>query len=78
MWAKPIVATNVGALPEIIPDQVWGTLCSPEDSNAFAQALFEISTDKNLYNRYSEASEARFTLYNFETMLLRYLRSVKN
>ena len=78
MYAKPIVATNVGALPEIIPDQVCGTLCSPEDSNAFARALFEISTDKNLYNRYSEASEARITIYNFETMLLGYLRSVKN
>lgn len=36
---KPVVATQVGGLPELIEDQITGLLVPPKDPNALAQAI---------------------------------------
>ncbi len=44
---KPIVATNVGGIPEIINDQI-GILVNPEDSVGLADAINKLLEDKEL------------------------------
>jgi glycosyltransferase involved in cell wall biosynthesis len=45
----PIVATSVGALPELIEDGVTGTLVPPRDPAALAAALRAVLTDRNVF-----------------------------
>ncbi|HTK60145.1 MAG TPA: glycosyltransferase [Candidatus Baltobacteraceae bacterium] len=45
----PIVATRVGALPELIEDGVTGRLVPPHDAEAMASALRDVLTDRDLH-----------------------------
>jgi glycosyltransferase involved in cell wall biosynthesis len=47
----PIVATKVGALPELIEDGATGKLVPPRDPEALAAALRAVLTDKDLFQR---------------------------
>jgi len=47
----PIVATCVGALPELIEDGVSGRLVPPGDAEAMASALRAVLTDRDLLQR---------------------------
>jgi glycosyltransferase involved in cell wall biosynthesis len=44
-YARPLVATRVGALPEVIADGVTGLLVPPRDPAALAAALTELLSD---------------------------------
>jgi glycosyltransferase involved in cell wall biosynthesis len=48
---KPVVATNVGGIPEVIEDGVTGLLVSEDDPDALAEAIVRLITDSDLYNR---------------------------
>ncbi|WP_439483335.1 glycosyltransferase family 4 protein [Cyclobacterium plantarum] len=50
---NPIIATNVGALPEMIEDNVTGLIIEPENSEVLYQALL------NLFNRPEKIIELR-------------------
>ena len=50
----PIVATNVGGVPEIIKDGENGLLVEPKDSKALANAMLKLIGDKNLRNKLGE------------------------
>jgi len=39
---KPVIATNVSGIPEIIVDHQTGILIPPKDSNAIVQAIFQM------------------------------------
>lgn len=55
---KPVVATKVGGICEVVLDSRTGILIPPEDSQALADAILKLSKDKQLYNRMSiEAKE---------------------
>jgi len=43
---KPVIATNSGAVPEIVEDKVTGILVPPEDSEKLAEAIIELLEDK--------------------------------
>lgn len=47
-FKKPVVATNVGAIPEVIEDGVTGFLVPPRDSEALADAVIKILKDDDL------------------------------
>lgn len=76
-FAKPIVGTNVGAIPEIAPDGFGAILCDPNDVDAFSEALFRLSTDTAMYAEYSNMSGARFNLFGVEKMAQSYQKSLK-
>ena len=45
---KPVVATRVGGIPEIIQDGRNGLLVEPDNSGALAEALMKVLKDENL------------------------------
>ena len=71
-FARPIVGTNVGAIPEIAPHGFGAVLCDPDDVGSFSQALFLLSTDRAMYAEYSNLSGLRFELFGVERMKLGY------
>jgi glycosyltransferase involved in cell wall biosynthesis len=54
---KPVIATEVGGLPEIIKDEVTGLLVPPRDPTALADAIVRLHSDYSLRN--SLASQGR-------------------
>jgi len=53
---KPIVATTVGAIPELIKNDVHGLLVPPADEPALAQAIQGLLTDRSRAQRLAEAA----------------------
>jgi glycosyltransferase involved in cell wall biosynthesis len=45
---KPIVATKVGGVPEVLQDRYTGLLVSPNDLESMTEAIVELATDKQL------------------------------
>ena len=61
---KPVVATDVNVLPEIIQDGVNGFITNTEDPHVMAEAVIKLLSDENLYNTISknniETSQNKF------------------
>ncbi len=58
-FGLPVVASNAGALPEIVEDGVTGLLVPPGDSNALAGAILRLLRDPALRRRMGQAGRAR-------------------
>lgn len=52
---KPVVASNVGSVPEIIKDGETGLLVLPKDAQAIAGAIIRLIRDKELSKKLGEA-----------------------
>jgi len=69
----PVVASNVGGIPEVIQDGVSGLLTPAGDSDALAAALLRVLQDAELADRLATAArqvvEARFS---FDRMTLEF------
>jgi len=55
----PVVATPVGAIPDVVADGVHGLLVPPGDAAAIARALAQLASDRNLQARMSAACRSR-------------------
>ena len=53
----PIVATSVGALPDLVDDGVTGRLVPPGDAAALGEAIRAVLTDRALYQRLKSGAE---------------------
>jgi glycosyltransferase involved in cell wall biosynthesis len=66
MLGIPVVAYQIGGLPEIVQSGVTGALAPPGRADLFAAALLQLLQDEDLNARYSAAARAeataRFTL----------------
>ncbi len=58
-WAKPVVATRVGAVPEVITNGAEGFLIDPGDTEGLASALVCLSGDEQLRRRMGQAARRR-------------------
>ena len=47
----PVIATDMGGLPEIIQDNLNGLLCSPDDPDSLGRAMLRLALDRNLRER---------------------------
>jgi len=56
---RPVVASRVGGIPEVITDTVHGLLVSAGDPAGIAQACLKLVEDRNLAERYGQAGRAR-------------------
>lgn len=52
----PVVVTTVGAMPEVVRDDVEGYLVPPEDATALADALDRLAADPALRHRLGQAA----------------------
>jgi len=63
---KPIVATNVGGVSELVIDGKTGFLVSPRDSSTLAEAILKLLKNKDMARKFGEAGrryvEQRFSL----------------
>jgi glycosyltransferase involved in cell wall biosynthesis len=57
--SKPIVATSVGGIPEVVVDGENGLLVAPRNHSAMADAIVRLLTDERLRGRMGEAGLAR-------------------
>jgi glycosyltransferase involved in cell wall biosynthesis len=57
--ARPIVATNVGGIPEVVQDGVTGVLVPARDHAAMARALVELLNDPSRRQQMGDAGLAR-------------------
>lgn len=55
----PVVATRVGAIPEMLADGTEGLLCAPGDIDALAGHLHALATDSALRRRLGQAGRER-------------------
>jgi glycosyltransferase involved in cell wall biosynthesis len=73
--AKPIVATAVGGIPEVVVDGETGFLVPPRDDNAMATAIVKLLKDPALRRRMGKAGRARACArFSAERMVLDTLR----
>ena len=56
---KPVLATTVGGLPELIENNVSGILIPPGDPQALAQAIEQLTGDPDLRHTLGEAGRQR-------------------
>ncbi len=56
---KPVVATNVGGIPEVMQDGLSKFLVPPGDPQAMADAILEVLRDSTLRKELGEAGERR-------------------
>ncbi|MBI3812636.1 MAG: glycosyltransferase [Nitrospirae bacterium] len=66
---RPVVATAVGGVPELVEEGMTGLLVPPQDAVALAGAVIRLARDPDLRRRLGEAGrcqvEERFTLDRF-------------
>jgi glycosyltransferase involved in cell wall biosynthesis len=72
---KPLVATRVGAIPELVKDGDSGFLVPPRDAGAMAERILQLLGDRGLRERMGasgrKAVEANFNLKTNVAELLR-------
>ena len=56
---RPLVATAVGALPDVVEDGVTGVLVAPRDPAALADALARVAGDRSLARTMGDAARRR-------------------
>lgn len=56
---KPLIASEVGGVPEVVEDRVTGFLVKPTDLNGWTEAVMRIAYDDDLADRMSRAARER-------------------
>jgi glycosyltransferase involved in cell wall biosynthesis len=65
-WARAIVATAVGGVPDVLEDGVEGLIVPPGDAKALAGALTRLAADAELRERLGAAARERARRLNAE------------
>jgi glycosyltransferase involved in cell wall biosynthesis len=73
---KPIVATCVGGIPEIVKDGVNGLLVRPNDASDLAEALHKLLKDESLSIKLGEEGRRRAEKYKLERIIPLYISSI--
>jgi glycosyltransferase involved in cell wall biosynthesis len=70
---RPVVATSVGAVPEMIEDGIHGLLVSPGDSLALAESIGRLVADPGLASRLGQQARQRvLERYTRQAMVQRF------
>lgn len=69
----PVVATRVGALPELVEEGVTGFLVEPKDDQTLAERFARFCSNRDLARRFGQAARRKVEReYNLDLMLRRY------
>jgi len=69
----PIIASNVGGIPDIVIDNETGLLVSPNDSLALKEAIIRLSEDEALQAKLIDGAKKQLKNYTPQKMAERYL-----
>jgi glycosyltransferase involved in cell wall biosynthesis len=61
--ARPVVASRVGGIPDLVQDDVNGLLVEPGDPDALADALVRVLTERSLAERLASSAQASSGLW---------------
>ena len=67
---KPVVATRVGGIPEVVVDGETGILVEPDDPRALADAIRRVLLDPSLAERFGSAGAQRVRTHFTETQMV--------
>jgi glycosyltransferase involved in cell wall biosynthesis len=67
----PVVATNAGAIPEVIVERECGLLFEPENSAALARCVTELLADSRLRGRLSAGARRRIKVFSSRQSAIR-------
>lgn len=70
-WARAIVATAVGGVPDVLSDGVEGLVVPPGDPATLAAALTRLAADPELRERLGQAARDRARRLNAEEVTAR-------
>jgi glycosyltransferase involved in cell wall biosynthesis len=71
--SRPVIATRVGGLPEVVVDGVTGLLIAPGRREEMAAAIAQLASDEPLRRRMGEAGRNRvMNCYSLERYARRY------
>lgn len=73
-FQKPVIAANVGGIPDILGDNEYGILINPLDENELVQAILKLYQDDSLRNHYATAGFERKNAFNPEKICADYFR----
>jgi len=73
---KPIIASNVGGLPEIIQHRVNGMLAEPDDAHDFASRISEVLDDPVLAGRLSRNATSTAERYYWSVTGERFRKAI--
>ena len=72
---KPVIATNVSGIPEVVVDHQTGILIPPKDSDAIVQAIFEMLQDPGKIKMMGRMSRERVEKkFNLEGQVNAFIR----
>ncbi|MBA1231680.1 glycosyltransferase family 4 protein [Pseudomonas viridiflava] len=72
-YSRPVIASRVGGLTEIIQDQLNGLLCSPDDPDSLGLAMLKLHQQPRLLARLSaQARNSVASLLSLDLMLDQY------
>jgi glycosyltransferase involved in cell wall biosynthesis len=57
--SRPVLATNVSAIPEVVVDGATGRLVPPDDVEALCAGMLELAADPELRRALGEAGHTR-------------------
>lgn len=64
----PVVASNIGGIPEIVSDQVDGLLVEPRDDEGLARAMMSILADTDLATRLTTKAQEKVNQFTLQNM----------
>lgn len=74
-YGLPVIAPNVGGIPEIIEDGVEGFLVEKRDAVAFAEKCLLLKEDRRLWSRMADAARKKVAReFSMDTMAGQYYR----
>jgi glycosyltransferase involved in cell wall biosynthesis len=75
-FGKPVIASNISALPELVKEGETGLLVPPDDPDRLFEAMRTLMEDRDLRVRMGQAARAAFEAEHAVTVTNRALRAV--
>lgn len=70
---RPVIATNVGGIPDWLQDNVTGLLVAPKDADAISDAIITLFSDEQTLLEMAKRARARAELFTVSTHVKRLL-----
>jgi glycosyltransferase involved in cell wall biosynthesis len=75
---KPVIAANIGGIPDILGDNEYGLLIDPFDENQLAETILTLYRNTELRNHYAMQSAVRKTCFSADEICDCYFQIYQN